>query len=246
MTAEVPKNIRKRSDLVADQIKEAIISKKLPPGERLSDEKDFLKTYRVSKGTMREALKSLEVQGLVNIKTGPGGGASVARVSAEKTNELLWNYFFSRNVSLEDIYAVRKLVEPELAASVAEHLDEEDLQLLEQSVGHCSLHGFEDNDRAQRIQELDFHLVMADVCPNPVLAFFTKFILSLLARIIIHEELNPDPQTSSQHSQQGFDYHQALLMAFRERNPQRARQVMIEHMESAESFMLHTSRPKNP
>ena len=94
MTAKVPKSIRKRSDLVADQIKEAIISKKLPPGERLSDEKDFLKTYRVSKGTMREALKSLEVQGLVNIKTGPGGGASVARVSAEKTNELLWNYFF--------------------------------------------------------------------------------------------------------------------------------------------------------
>ena len=75
MTAEVPKSIRKRSDLVADQIKEAIISKKLPPGERLSDEKDFLKTYRVSKGTMREALKSLEVQGLVNIKTGRGEAA---------------------------------------------------------------------------------------------------------------------------------------------------------------------------
>ena len=44
MTAEVPKSVRKRSDLVADQIKEAIISKKLRPGERLSDEKDFLKT----------------------------------------------------------------------------------------------------------------------------------------------------------------------------------------------------------
>ena len=94
MTAKVPKSIRKRSDLVADQIKEAIISKKLPPGERLSDEKDFLKTHKVSKGAMREGVKSLEVQGLVNIKIGPGGGASVARVSAEKTNELLWNYFF--------------------------------------------------------------------------------------------------------------------------------------------------------
>ena len=70
--------------------------------------------------------------------------------------------FFSRNVFLEDIYAVRKLVEPELAASVAEHLDEEDLQVLEQLVGHCSLYAFECNDRAQRIQELDFHLVMAD------------------------------------------------------------------------------------
>ena len=41
-------------------------------------------------------------------------------------------------MSLEDIYAVRKLEEPELAASVAEHLDEEDPQLLKQSVGYCS------------------------------------------------------------------------------------------------------------
>ena len=85
---------------------------------------------------------------------------------------------------------------------------------------------------------------MADAWPNPVLAFFTKFILSLLARINIHEELNPDPQTSSHHNQQGFDYHQALLMAFWERNLQRAMQVMVEHMESAESFMMNTSRPK--
>ena len=36
------------------------------------------------------------------------------------------------------------------------------------------IQGFEGNDRAQRIQELDFHLVTADACPNPVLAFFTK------------------------------------------------------------------------
>ena len=171
MTAEIPKSICKRSDLVAEQIKEAIISKKLALGEGLSDEKDFLKNYQVSKGTMREDLKSLGVKGLVNIKTGLGVGASVARVSAEKTNELLWN-FFSRHVSLEDIYAVRHLVEPELAASVAEHLDEEDLRLLEQSVGHCSLQAFDDNDQAQCIQELDSHLVMADICANPVLAFF--------------------------------------------------------------------------
>ena len=80
--------------------------------------------------------------------------------------------FFSRHISLEDIYAVRQLVEPELAASVAEHLDKEDLRLLEQSVGHCSLQAFDDNDQAQCIQELDSHLVMADICANPVLAFF--------------------------------------------------------------------------
>ena len=69
-----PTNGKKLSDSVAQLIKEEIITNRIPPGERLFDEKDFLKTYKVSKGTMREALKSLEVQGLVNIRTGPGGG----------------------------------------------------------------------------------------------------------------------------------------------------------------------------
>ncbi len=238
MADEHPRPTRKRSDVVAEQIKEDIINKRLPAGERLFDEKDFLKTYRVSKGTMREALKALEVQGLVNIRTGPGGGASVSRVSPEKANELLWNYFFSRNVSVEDIYAIRKVIEPELAASVAQHLEPEDLAHLEECVGHCAIEGFEASDRAQRIQELDFHLVLADACPNPVLSFFAKFILSLLARIFIHEEMDSDPSISEQHRQHGVDYHRNLLEAFRARNPEMARQVMIEHMESAEAFML--------
>ena len=50
MTAKVPKSVRKRSDLVAEQIKEAIISKRLPPGERLSDEKDFFEDLPSQQG----------------------------------------------------------------------------------------------------------------------------------------------------------------------------------------------------
>ena len=219
-----PTNGKKLSDSVAQLIKEEIITNRIPPGERLFDEKDFLKTYKVSKGTMREALKSLEVQGLVNIRTGPGGGASVSRVSSEKTNELLWNYFFHRNVSLEDIYALRKIIEPELAASVAGHLDSEDHPPASQ--------------REQRIQELDFHHVLADACPNPVLSFFAKFILSLLARLFIQEQLNPDPELSKKHQMNGVNYHQNLLQALKDGSPDTARQLMTEHMESAEMYAL--------
>ena len=233
-----PTNGKKLSDSVAQLIKEEIITNRIPPGERLFDEKDFLKTYKVSKGTMREALKSLEVQGLVNIRTGPGGGASVSRVSSEKTNELLWNYFFHRNVSLEDIYALRKIIEPELAASVAGHLDSEDLELLEASVEHCSEDHPPASQREQRIQELDFHHVLADACPNPVLSFFAKFILSPLARLFIQEQLNPDPELSKKHQMNGVNYHQNLLQALKDGSPDTARQLMTEHMESAEMYAL--------
>ncbi len=233
-----PKIFKKLSDSVAELIKEDIISKRLPPGERLFDEKDFLRTYKVSKGTMREALKSLEVQGLVNIRTGPGGGASVSRVSSEKSNELLWNYFFHRNISLQDIYALRKIIEPELAATVTGRLDGEDLELLEASVEHCSEDNPSGSQREERFHELDFHHVLADACPNPILSFFAKFILSLLARLFIQEQLNPDPELRKKHQMNGVNFHQMLLQSLRDNSPEKARQLMTEHMESAEMYAL--------
>ena len=99
-----PTNGKKLSDSVAQLIKEEIITNRIPPGERLFDEKDFLKTYKVSKGTMREALKSLEVQGLVNIRTGPGGGASVSRVSSEKKPMSCFGIIFSIEMFLLRIF----------------------------------------------------------------------------------------------------------------------------------------------
>ena len=59
----------KRSDLVAEEIKRLITEKNLSPGDRLPRESELQIQFDVSKGTIREALKSLEVQGLVKVST---------------------------------------------------------------------------------------------------------------------------------------------------------------------------------
>ena len=66
----------KRSDLVAEEIKRLITERNLNPGDKLPREIELQQQFEVSKGTIREALKSLEVQGLVKISTGPGGGGT--------------------------------------------------------------------------------------------------------------------------------------------------------------------------
>ena len=75
-----------------------------------------------SRSTIREALKSLEVQGLVQNTTGPGGGARVAPVSINRIVGLLSNYFYFQSISTAQIYQIRRLIEPELAFSVVGHL----------------------------------------------------------------------------------------------------------------------------
>src|ERR1035437_5204658 len=127
----------KRPDLVAEEIKRLISEKNLSPGDRLPREGELQTQFEVSKGTIREALKSLEVQGLVKISTGPTGGGTIIDVTLDRTMQFLQNYLFSKKVALDDIYSVRRLLEPELAAGAVAHLTETDFESLENSIACC-------------------------------------------------------------------------------------------------------------
>lgn len=89
---------QKRGDLVAEEIKRLITEKDLKPGDRLPREVELQQLFSVSKSTIREALKSLEVQGLIKVTTGPAGGGMVVEVPLDRTLQLLQNYLFFKDV----------------------------------------------------------------------------------------------------------------------------------------------------
>ena len=66
---------QKRSDLMVEEIKRWIVAEGKKPGDRLPKERDLIAIFGVSKGTVRESLKSLEVQGLIRISNGPQRGS---------------------------------------------------------------------------------------------------------------------------------------------------------------------------
>ncbi len=233
------RRLRKRSDVVADQIKHWIMEGGVEPGGPLPNERELAEQYRASKGTVREALKSLEVQGLIRIRTGPRGGASVTTVAPARAEELLGNYFYGTDLSLADIYAVRRVVEPMLAESVAGHLDEADLDELDASTELCSCTPQSvDEARAARMAELDFHDILAGICPNPLLAFYCRFINRLLKHLAVCERIyeQPNPELTAH----GHRYHVRLMEAFRAGDGARARTLMAEHIADAERLMMES------
>ena len=86
-----PKRV-KRSDQIVSAIKRWVAVNEKQPGDRLPNERDLMEQFDCSKGTVREALKSLEVQGLISVKTGPNGGAVLESVPYERASELLRNF----------------------------------------------------------------------------------------------------------------------------------------------------------
>ena len=82
------------------------------PGERLPSETEMIARFGMAKGTIREAIRILEAQGLVKSRTGPGGGVFVHQVSEERATALLGNYFYFQHLTIDDVYQneERKLV----------------------------------------------------------------------------------------------------------------------------------------
>lgn len=187
----------KRSDIIVAELKSRIVEKDLKPGDRLPQEKDLIDEFCASKATIRESLKTLEIQGLVTTKTGPGGGAFVTQTSVEKTMSLLSTYFYSNPLSISDIYQIRKILEPEMGASLVGGLSTAELERLRQTTTIYSSHTETAEDEfQQRLDEFSFHEVMADLCPNPLLSFNCLFMISLLKNLTICKQIydHPNPE----------------------------------------------------
>lgn len=223
----------KRSDLVAEEIKRLITSRNLLVGDRLPRELDLQEMFGVSKSTVREALKSLEVQGLIKVSTGPGGGGMVVEVPLERTFQLMQNYLFFKSVSIEDIYQVRRLLEPELAASAVPHLTEADFSALEHNVHCCDpkAEGVID-PLTQRHEEITFHDIFAAACPNSFLRFSCEMINQMLRQLTSFDNRM---RTSDQRKfgLANTHFHERILVAARVRDAEVVRALMTEHMNDA-------------
>jgi DNA-binding FadR family transcriptional regulator len=225
----------KRSDLMAEEIKRLMTTKNLVPGDRLPREQELQEMFNVSKSTVREALKSLEVQGLIKVTTGPGGGGTVVEVTMDRTFQLMQNYLFFKEVSIDDIYQVRRLLEPEMAASVVPHLSDEQLEALEQSIQRCDHSVSDVSDLIiQRQEDLTFHDILVQACPNPFLRFVCEMINQMIRQLTVFDNKMPPPELQ-RFGSTNVDFHRRLLAAARERNGQQMRELMNDHMADAQA-----------
>ncbi|EPL9568914.1 FadR/GntR family transcriptional regulator [Providencia rettgeri] len=241
MSIEKPSAIEpvriKRTDEIVNAIKETIMADNLSPGDRLPQEKDLIERYSASKSTVREALKSLEVQGLIKTKTGPGGGAFIDSMTESRAMSLLSNYLFTRDISIKDIYTLRKLLEPVVAVSAMENIDNAGIQKLYDTMAIYDHEPADEDERwQQRMAELDFHTVVASYSDNVLLVFICHFLQRLLKDLAVCKDIYLKPEPVDR--RQGIEYQYQLIEALRRKDAQKVQAVMEAHMDYAEHAML--------
>jgi DNA-binding FadR family transcriptional regulator len=162
----------KLSEKVARSIAHDITRMGLAAGTRLPPEADMLDHYGIGRPTLREALRILEVQGLIVLKLGQAGGPIVTDPTPEDFARVASLHLQARGVTFQHLLDFRRILEPAAAAAAARDHDDDGLRALERSLGE-DLARRRKVDLASRGEVGSFHRCVAELGNNPVLAVFT-------------------------------------------------------------------------
>ncbi len=221
---------------IIDQIRSAIFDGRLRPGDKLPSERELAEKFKVSKATLREALRSLEVLGFLQMRKGISGGAFVTEVDMVKARDSFTNFLLFKNLSLEDLSEVRLLLEPYIAAKATPAITEEDLQRLEKLIKD-SEHAMKNHlSMASRQDEIEFHRIIASITGNPILMFILDFVESLL--IDTKEILSPGKEFSGK----VLRAHRRIYNAFLERNVKKVHEEMVRHIREVEKDLVAANK----
>jgi GntR family transcriptional repressor for pyruvate dehydrogenase complex len=222
----------KVSQNITDQIRNAIFEGRLKPGDKLPSESELIKNFKVSKATLREALRSLEVLGFLEIRKGVSGGAFVTEVDMTKARDSVTNFLLFKNLSLKDLSEVRLLLEPYIAEKATLAITQEDLDRLEKLIRdseHAIKNGIVFESRKD---EIEFHRIIASITGNPILMFILDFVENLL--MDTKEILKP----GKEFSWKVLRAHKRIYSGMLERNLNKVHEEMVRHIREVEKDLL--------
>lgn len=173
----------KAAEVVARDIVRDILAQGLVPGDRLPLEAEMLDSYGVSRESLREGLRLLEVQGMISIRRGPGGGPTVGTVDPANMGRMQALFFHMAGATYDDLFEAWRFGEVALARLAAGNVDDEARAAVmrpyvEDDVGldeHADIEVFVEGHGG-------FHASIADLAGNKVMAL----TLRSLGQIVAH------------------------------------------------------------
>jgi GntR family transcriptional repressor for pyruvate dehydrogenase complex len=215
------------SQIIAD-VRDAVLGKRLKPGDVIGTENEIAARYGVSRIVARDALRTLEALGIAEIRMGKGGGAKVARGNPRLFAEALAVQLDLTGVSVAEIMDAQRAIECLSAELAAENATDTDIARLRQSIADAEA----SMSDVARFTELgaEFHLAVAEASHNRV----------LVVQLISLQHVSwprRNPTLTPAVAQRILDVHKELLKLIEIRDPFGARRLMDDHVK-----MIRTRR----
>ncbi|MFN7957542.1 MAG: FadR/GntR family transcriptional regulator [Holophagaceae bacterium] len=216
---------------IVEQIKQLITEGRLKPGDRLLAERELADQFQVSRASVREAIRTLEMLGVIDIR--PGEGTFVRGTETDDIIRPLAMFLAVERSSLLDMFEMRRIFETATARLAAERATEEELDHI----------GAMLDKMRERLNVLDpekgeeydaaFHYAVAESTHNSLLTKLFKTVSEEFAKAnsVARRQLYHD---NIQNAQKIIDQHNEILEAIRTRSPKKASEAMLAHLIFAE------------
>jgi GntR family transcriptional regulator, transcriptional repressor for pyruvate dehydrogenase complex len=236
---ELSTHLRRRADatprpqktaaLIAQSIVAKISSLGLKPGDMLPPEREMLAEYSVGRGTLREALRFLEMQGVITIRPGPGGGPTVSTPDSRYLAGTLSIALQFARTPFRSIIEARTVIDPAVAAAAAERASDEMIREFGESVERM-----ETNLDSLEIfieENSHFYDLIAWASSNPVFGY----LLSSLH--VIDEGTAITVQFPAWTRKVTAKAHRKIYEAIRKHDGEAARSAMADHSIAYQKFL---------
>jgi GntR family transcriptional regulator, transcriptional repressor for pyruvate dehydrogenase complex len=208
---------------VVARIKRHIYSKDLKVGEKLPSERDLAARLKVSRVIVREALRSLEQSGLIEIRPGLTGGAFVVYNLQKPLFDCVYDLFSGGSLTLVHFTEARMAIECLAIRKAVENVTDESIEELNRMNEDMLL----DLDRERFVaQNRAFHTTIAALSGNPLITLIVQALFDLLKR------LRPDFVQKERFMRKTFKRHKDIIDALREKDIPRCEALMgmdVEH-----------------
>lgn len=219
---------------VVNQIHDLIKEGRFKAGDQLPSERELAETFRVSRTSVREALRALETEGLIISRTGMGN--FIADLPVETLVAPLAKLLIEEKTALADIFELRKLIEPHIAALAAERATKKDVarmkEILEQQTRAV--------DRGETGVEADaeLHFAISQAAQNQALEKLVSGLMEILSHSREESLQTTDRRRAS------IESHRRILSAIEQHDQAKAQETMIQHIEQVEENVLSAKKPK--
>jgi GntR family transcriptional repressor for pyruvate dehydrogenase complex len=220
-----PLNEKKNFERIVDMLKQKVFSGEFCPGDRLPAEREMAKALRVSRLSVREAYRALQLFGMVEIRRGNEGGAFIRGPSPRSIIQSVSDLFRFQGITVEEWSEARLFLELDIARLAIERAEENDFSRLEGMIEEANqqiLAGFPAHE-----ENIRFHLRFAETAHNPILFTAYSSMMDLLLNSLMAVG------ASVEHSRNAPVDHARIITALKEGDFDRLSLVIKEHVHGA-------------
>ena len=225
-----PVATRRAFEEITAQIRDQLARQSLKTGDRLPPERNLADQFGVSRNTLREALRSLEIAGLLELKKGATGGAFIREGGGDAVVAGLSDLYRLGNIRPEHLTEARILIGTEVARLACARRTAMDLKALEANVAEADAASRAGNLARRAEVHYEFHSLLARAAKNPVLIILTDALMEMTRHFVEAVGYQPNPYV--------MPSRKRLLTALRAKDGDAAAKEMASMLKRLQRFHL--------